>query len=361
MARSQTELRRYLYGSDYTQKPDEGALNDKELSDRLAAFQELGQAKGAIDPAEIQRQLETQFSSRGDKTAKQNSQVISDFVANNGRIPTQQEMQQILNPANTPGILQNISQDQDIYNQLSSLAGNQVKSIDTGEDVKRLQGIQSGRAFSNQRDTDINDFLTGLPDQLKSSRDEFLQGETDRAAGEFQDYAPQAMAQLNARGLLFSGSPEDVLTDKATNLAGGLDDLQFKAEQDDNQFYFNAAYQNTLKTELATRDDYKSALDTERSRIMGDRENNFRSTQADYDRQLSDELNRSDLQRSYDSNAAKLKAQKDSAESQKRGQLFSQIDSAVGTGVGAAVGGPVGAVVGSQAGAGLGSVGSKIG
>ncbi len=340
---------------------DEGSLTDQELSDRLAGFEELGQTKGDIDPASIARELESAFQSRGDKTAKQNSQVVANFVANNGRMPSREEMQQIINPTNAPGLLANIAADEGLYGQLSGLIDSQVNAPKTAEDIKRIKGLQGDRALGAQRNAETGDFLGALPGQLEASRNEYLSGETDRTAAAFEDFSPQAMAQLNARGLLFSGSPEDVLTEKATNLAGGLDDLQSQLEQEDNQFYFNAAYQNALKTELATRDDYRGALDTERNRIMTDRANRFQATQGNYDRQLNEELNRSDLQRSFESTQSRLKREQEASKRAGRGQLFSQIGSAAGGIAGAAFGGPVGAVVGQQAGSGLGEVGGKIG
>ena len=207
------------------------------------------------------------------------------------------------------------------------------------EDVKRVQGLFSARAAVKEKNKAIDSFITGLPDELKASREEYLTSERDLAVDELTRYAPRAFESLNARGLLFSGEPQDALDQRAVELGTGLENFQAQLEEEDNQFYFNAAYQKALKDDLMARDDYRQAIDTERGRVLQDRSNRFTANQSELDRQSQERLDRENYERQLYSQRVRADRQQSAERSKRTTDIISQVGQVAGQIGGAYLGG----------------------
>jgi len=228
----------------------------------------------------------------------------------------------------------------------------------TEQDYKPIEDLiaqSKQKAYDNAQ---IDDYLTKLPGELTQRREEHLAGETDRAIEAYTlDYVPRAMESANARGMLFSGDTSDLLTAGALDTAASLDDIRATLEQEDNQFYFNAAYQNKLRTVLESNVDVRNYIENERNNVLTDQSNRFQSSQNDLNRRLESNL----TNRTYDSQLrarqAAAKKQQENAEGANRKALYSQLGTAAGTAAGATLG-PGGAIAGGSIG---GAAGSTVG
>lgn len=193
------------------------------------------------------------------------------------------------------------------------------------EDIKIAQGLLSTKGAKREKDQTIEDYLSGLQGQLAGSTEQFLKSEEERAYGELERQVPLVLQNLNARGMLFSGEVEDALTTRALSLGSSLEAIQADLEAEDSQFYYDAAYRNALKKELQSVDDYKSAISTQRGRVLTERSQKFRSTQEELDRELDEELKKSDYTRDLALRRKGLERQRTSAEQARRGQLIGNI------------------------------------
>lgn len=202
-----------------------------------------------------------------------------------------------------------------------------------GEQIGRLQELLGIRRSEREKNAAVDELTANIQKELAASRDELLSGEYERAGASFRDYIPRALSGLNQRGLLFSGDVEDELTSKALELQGGLEDYQAQLEAQDNQFYFDAAYKNAIRKQIGASEDYRSALESERQRIMSEREEGFISAQSKLDRRLKETLQTSDLQRQEDLTRAKLERAKKESSSATKSGLFANIATNVATAV----------------------------
>ena len=192
--------------------------------------------------------------------------------------------------------------------------------------------------------------MSKLPEELRSNRESFLTSERQFANEEFEDFIPQAQQSANVRGALFSGDVEDMLSQRAAELQGGLDLFSTQLEAEDMEFYGNAAYQNQIRKTLESREDYRTALEEERSRVFGEREKRFISAQSELDSVAEERLQRQQYERQLSSQEVRLKRQQDAEDRNRRNQNISSIGRTVGTIGGIAVtgGNPIGGVVGGQ-------------
>ena len=340
------------------QTVQEEDLTDEELQNRLEAFQEYGKTPGESSVRQLEEKQIMSMAAElkggippGYSIADKVLRDISEYSVQNLRRGT-------YDPAVVENALINSGMgDSDIaiFNARSLSKGppviytRQVESgqfqepipgtfPDVSQDVSRIKQSIGARQFGAKRTRDIEDYLTALPADLARSREEYLEGERGRGMAAFEDYIPQALSELNRSGMLFSGQVEDLLTSKAVNFQGGFEGLQAEEEAMDNQFYFDAAYRDAIRKELGGREDYRAGLESERQRVTTERGQRFQSRQADYDRQLEEELTTSDLQRQYELNRSRIASRRSSEESARRGQTFADLASAGASAAGSTAG-----------------------
>lgn len=340
MARKKSDIQ-----SEIGKFKDEASLTDAELSNLLSLYTELGDIPAGQTTRydEFFKDINDQIRLLLKKTGYDTQAATLDGEA--GKFAGQI----ILDPNGSPQAIADYIKDHS-KGELSSGNFNAIKEIakgvfqdfknrkdqyffsepqtQVGEDVTRVKGLLDTRFAKAEKEGSINDFLTGLPANLESSRNELLDAETARLGDEFNDYIPRALADRNSKGLLFSGDVEDLLSTRAVDLQSGVESLQADLEAADNQFYFDAAYQNQIRKSLEGSEDYKAAIESERGRILTERENRFRSAQGELDRNLDEKLTVSAGNRQLRTNQSNLKSNASAKDSASRGQLFSDLASA---------------------------------
>jgi len=207
------------------------------------------------------------------------------------------------------------------------------------------------------KDQTVNDFLTALPSDLSKNREDYLRQLQDYSTQNYnEDIAPAVQATINTRGLLFSGDLPDALGQAAIDVQSNLDQARIDLESQDNELFFNAAYQKKVQDLLDASTNYKSDLANERSNVLTQQNQRFTSNQNDLNAKLQQKLLLQSLDRQEALNKAQLEQQKNKLNKQNTSNLIGGIGQGIGTVVGASAGGPVGAAVGSQAGSGIGNI-----
>lgn len=303
---------------------DESMATDEEIQNRLQAFEEFpGTLRKQTDVDGLRNKIRETLTKRLGRTSGDDptvyESILNRFLADPNFSTDNPEIKQKYRAS---------------IDEVRQSIGNYLpETKDVSGEVSKLKKILETRNFEAGRTKAIGDYLTSRREEFGALREEYLSGASERTEAEFLDYIPEAIGQINSRGMLFSGEPEDLLTSKAVSLQGGLEDLRSQLETEDNQFYFDAAYEAAITKQLSARTDYQDAIRTERERIMGERNRSFSSKQGDYDRQLQSELAWSDLQRNYDLNRTRLASEKRASKTAKRDQLFSDIASSAASSV----------------------------
>lgn len=345
-------LTQYLGGSENILK--ESGLTDEELQTRLEGYQELGETKTPSQfdkdkyedfiAQQIANKVRENFSvSNSSDFYKSIAKKYSDDIRQ-GKDVTQSLTEDIFSRASIGGREGNVFNGSERASNFESLkqvskdiqgfvrehggSFNRPEQLtDTSTDISRVQDILSTRGKTREKEGVIEDYLTALPQELSASREEFLGGEESRAFDELSRQVPIVRQNLNAQGLLFSGDVGDVLSSQTLDIQSQLDAVRAQTEAEDSQFYYDAAYRNAIRKELQSTEDYRTAIGTERGRILSERESKFRSYQSDIDRQLDEQLKRSDYERQLAANRIRLSNTRREQEDQRRVNTISNIGS----------------------------------
>ena len=324
----------------------ESDLTSAELQDRLEAFQGLGnvppksvtKVKEFEDflTTEITDQVHGQFKdvSITREVAEKVARAISGRLLKNEDVTDQEIAERIQNEGSAGEGAAIFDGDQ--FERLKKVVAPNVKKtvslnkdkfvnvkvpFDVSKDVTRLQDLISTKQAAEAKRGEIESFVSGLPEELRSSREEFISGEEERAFSELERQVPLVLQDLNVRGMLQSGERMDALTTKALSLGASLEEIQADLEAEDNQFYFDAAYKNAIRDELDKAESYRSAIGAERGRITTERERKFRSAEAELDRQLGENLTRSE----YARNAALQRRSRQSQQKNQQAEVIPKI------------------------------------
>ena len=329
---------------------NEANLTDEELKNRQQAFNELGQTPGTVDKASVDRFIDDKLKTFGitdkDQTVRNG---LTEFVIKNGRLPDAGELRDSITASGGQGYsvisdpkVSNFLQDQDNKNQFSDLVKGQVNAPDTTGDISRIEDILGTRGQEATNEAGIKSYLTTLPDVLSNSRNDYLSAIREQGNQQIQEVTPQILASANARGALFSGDVPDILSNYAGNVQGGIESQQAQLEAEDNQFYFNAAYQNALRQNLQGQQDYSTYLAGERSNVLNEQNTRFQRSQSTLQANAQNDL----LQRQYNNQLTaqqlQLRKQGDLEKSQKTTNKI--------TGIGQSIGGIATTVAGAYTG-----------
>ena len=213
---------------------------------------------------------------------------------------------------------------------------------DVSADSLRINDLISAKQLSEDKDASVDNLLSGLNQEMTSSREEFLGNEERFAEDELSRYVPLAEQEANTRGMLFSGDVGDVLSSKALNLESGLEQVRSSLEQEDNQFYYDSAYRNALRKSLDSSEDYRKTIDAERAKVITERDRKFKSYQSDLDRNLDEQIGKNDYERQLTANRARLNSRRDEARDRSREEMISGIAQAGTTIIGNKIAGGFG-------------------
>lgn len=368
-------------GSGTNENVDESQLDIPGLQTRKDIFGQIGSTKGEIDRAGMVRAVTERLKAFGvtnnvDALANQ----ITDTATRLGRYPTADELRNQFSkdtlwskdsnkavesaasgksvawdtPFNSgknnddvytrkgyvPPELENFFNDQNARNELSGLVSGQINPTDTSEDVKRIEDSLSKKTLAAGNESKLQDFLGSIPNELTGSRESYIKSLRESQNAGFQDTAEELLNQQNALGRLNSGATGDVLSSTYGGIQGHIEDIQAQLENEDNQFYANAAYQEQLRKMLEGNADYATALTSERARVRGEQENRFQTSETALNNQNTNNLL---MQRN---NAALLNAQRRAqreasfADSQRQAELIGAGGTAVGETAGTALAKP---------------------
>ena len=375
---SQQAYQKYIDSSS-----DEAGLTDSELQDRLYAFGELEKIPGTK-----RRVLDTNAlaSSIFDEMSKGQRFANDDALRAGAKYAAEAFSRGDYNPQTFAEIIKDRAPEinpsrfealKSFGNAIGSSYGGAVQqgyyfkdiqdqSLDFSSDKKRLNELISSRQEKSNAEQQVTDYLTSLPEELAKNREDVLSNEQERALGRYSEsVVPSTLQNLNSRGVLFSGDTEDLLTAEALNLDNELNSFRQELEQQDNDFYFNAAYQNKIRQLLESNVNLQESLNYERNNVLTEQSRRFQASQSDLNRRLDEKLYENDAQRRLRLNETQLKLQKDAQDKANKNALYGQIGRIGGAIIGTAVtgGNPAGTAVGAEVGGTAGTVSapSRIG
>jgi hypothetical protein len=310
---------------------DEANLDDAGLSTRKDIYGQLGNTKGQLDRGSIEKELinKLKVANVHEESVPRVAQQLADQIMQLGHYPSAEEFQ-----AGYPGFispeLKNFFTNQDTRNQFSGSVQDQLEAPDTFNDIKRIDDILATRGQKRANEGELDSFLTSLPGELEKSRTGYLDALSDQANVNMEYAVPQQLAGLNARGALFSGDVQDVLSTEYGNQYGAIEAERAQLESDDNQFYFNAAYQNALRKQLEGQVDYRTYLEGERAKIGNEQETRFQRSQAQINANSQNDLQMRQYNHPLRAQQVQLQKQRDAQNKAKTAGLVSGIGQTVG-------------------------------
>ncbi|OGW08456.1 MAG: hypothetical protein A2W75_04025 [Nitrospinae bacterium RIFCSPLOWO2_12_39_15] len=328
----------FLGQTDIGKEPE---LTDEELQERLNLYGELGGIKETgLDEQKLYNFLLDKFkkSYKTDKgnekdipLAERNARFVLEYLKNNKRLPEPSQLERGAIPLNIDVI--NPLREGNIYGEFLKT------SPETGEDVKRIQDIVSGRGLKRQREEELSQFESGLESELGRGREEFLAGEQEYGGRYFQEQiAPKIAENLNVRGLLYSGDLQSELARSAAGIQSGTEQEYLRLQEEDDLFFQNAAYQTTFKKEIEAGRGISESLASERGTALERQQISFGRTQADLRRRYEEESYRRDLERQSRIQESRLRSERDYGRQQQQDKFFNDIGSTVGTIAGTYIG-----------------------
>src|SRR3990167_792192 len=356
----ETQLARYTslaetVGKKYTQPELEGFLKQtekeadltpQELEDRLEAFQEIGAftKQGGFDKNRLESSISQELTSLG--YDKNTADGLTAAVVNQVLAGKKESADTIREAA--PGAVtaeDTIRYFNELGNRLGGSEFRTEEPIDTKADVTRIQGQLDAYKTQAEKEGALTSYLNALPAELHGQTDERLRGLYSRAQEGFeQDVKPRLRAGANVRGMLFSGDVQDLEATEAANIQADLESTRAGLEQSDYDFYFNAAYQDTVRKLLDANTNYRSALDTERGRVMTDRATRFQESQDELNRRQSERLTEQDYNLKLQSQRSRMNRDRDIASDKNRNDLINTglgvVGQVAGTYVGTKIGTP---------------------
>ena len=323
-----------IYKNFIESTADESGLTANELRDRLEAYQETQSQFGGLltktrpDKNRLEVAVHNIMTEEG-WSGRVADQKTPEFVKLLMSSPDPTEnLKKSLGAENSKGEKVYDSVDKRLIALGGQVRDNQFSTYDVSDaspDISRLKEAIATATTKEEKDAAIESYLSGLPGELKSSRESFLSGEEDRAFSALERQVPLVLQNLNVRGMLQSGEREDELTTRALSLGSSLEEIQAELEADDNQFYFDAAFQNALRKELSSVEDYRSAIGGARRNILTERENRFQSSQSELDRQLQEDLTTSSYARDIALQRKKLQRERQQQQDANRLGIVSKI------------------------------------
>lgn len=349
---------------------DEANLQLPQLQERLGAYNE---AKGLQAPQEVKRTEDfvnqlaaTMKSQQGGTYSDQGYRDAARYLVNASLDQTgidSGEFAAKLQSGNNNRATYNYAKDTLAQKYLDDARGGRNEFMGTTNvnvypnaqnDIDRLNLQIKPLVADQQAQSELDTTLGALPGQLQDSRDEYIRGELNRAKQVYDErVAPSVLNNLNVRGLLQSGDRLSSLAGAAAETFSPVQDKALQMEQEDNNFYQNAAYQATLKKELQGVSSARDYVAGQQSDISQSRSLNFQRAQADLARTYDESLFNRQQQTALTAQQAALKRQKDAADAASRNAIYGELGKVGGSIAGASIGGPAGGLVGMQAGQGL--------
>lgn len=264
-------------------------------------------SESPFSQAQTNGQIQRQLSEKGISAFSKYdlSGKIGGFLTKNGRLPTHEELRDLLELSPT---------DRQAFNDFAPLKNfltdsKVMQALDIGnytDDLRRIQGLLDTRAGAARKEGDVQQFLKTGPEELRNARNLFYRQQSD-SAGNFlrTRLTPQIMEGLNARGL--AENPGDIassVSSAGNNLQAGIEDKIRALEAQDNAFFADAAFRITQAKLDASEDAMRSQITLENQKIRQRQEANFqqaeRDTAGDFEKNLLTRTGNRDLNAATD-------------------------------------------------------------
>lgn len=214
-----------------------------------------------------------------------------------------------------------------------------LPSYDVSANVKSINDILSGRQTKAKGEADIQSLINNLPAELQSNTDQFITEEQARADTDFQtNLAPEVMADLNARGILQSGSLEANLAQSYANSQSSVEAEQAAQEQSDLNFWQNAGYQAQLEKSLQAGQDVTDQIAYDREQALTAQKQNFSANQNSLNKSLAQDLFNKQQQRLLQQQQTELENEQNKQNAANEASLIGGITNAAASVGGAAAG-----------------------
>lgn len=370
---TRTELKRELAGK--SGKPiDESNLTDDELTRRRDLYQQLGQSKESLSgfPSQVQEEYKRKLSAYGIKpeSIDQVANAFSQFTQELGRYPTADEFRQRFSdpnslPNNFLGIntgafndpaLQNFINDQNARNELSGTFDRLTGSPDTGEDISRIEELLTMRRGQADTDRQLEDHIQGLRGELGGITDERIRGLRELGGQQFQEAAPGVLEREAAMGRLHSGSAGNALTGLYGDINQRIESEVANLKTGDEEFFFNAAYQNKIRQLMEGRTDLGSALNTGRQNARMQQDQRFQQGQFNLNANLQNDLLMQNYQNQLQAAQSMRQRQREMQNKARNAGMIGTVGGLAGAAIGTAIAPGVGTMVGSGIGSGIGGL-----
>ena len=356
------EYRNYL-GQQLRENPDLAGMTDEELAQRLELITEaqgLGVQvnRGQLDKNSLTDYLENKLKSYGvTYNSRKVAQDIAENITANGRNLTTEEYTNIFRQNKyTPeagGVDTNVISSNEFRQDITRLINDQLKPTTFEEELKSLNDLIGSRSEAATKESDIERAIEETGTELTSATEDYLGGLRERGEEELRSSVPDYLSLANTRGTLFSGDPQDYVTSKAGEIQSDIENIQAELEQENEQFYFNSAYQFQLRKVLNSTTDYRAALDSERQNLQTRQQQSFLTKEQQLKNTFDEDIARRTAERNLRSQEAALRRGRSAQDRANRNALAGGIGSSAGAIGGALVGsagGPAGVVVGSTVG-----------
>ena len=363
---SKSELQQEL--TPQNEPIDEPSLTDEALARRKDVYDTLSQTGGILDRAYVERLVDNKFKSFKIKSSIGNEagKLIVDEIMQTNQYPDAGRLDQLLNPlyrrlGNTVGLidpLKNFVNDQNARNDISSNLSAITNPENKDKDVKRIADMIAKREIAAERESSISSYISGLPNELAEGRRPYFDTLDESGGRSFQDQAPAIIATEHALGRGTSGALGDVLASSRSDIQFRIESEKARVMSADDDFYFNAAYNNQVRKILEGRTDFNSALDTERQNVRQQQEKNFQDKQFYVRQEAATDLLMQKYQAQLERAQLYAQTQRDSSKQRRQADLFGGIGqsmTAIGTNLGFLSGGPIVAAIGGGIGAGIGA------
>ena len=375
---------------------DEAKLTDEELLSRKGIYEDLGTSKQSLGRGELEEAFRSKLKAYGvDPDINGLYRRLTDIVIEKGRYPGADEFRQAFGEteqevpvyeedadgnriqvgtkkekvdAGIPPALNNFFNDQDARNDLSGLVDRLTKAPEgTDEDVKRIDDLISTRKTEADRNTQIDKFITDIPGELSGPTNSRIKMLREIGGRQFEQDAPALVARENALGRFSSGAVGDVVGSRYSDINASIESEAANLLAGDEQFYFNAAYQNQVRKLLEGKSDLTSSIGVERQNVRNQQESRFQQGQFDLNANLENDLLMQKYEAQLKSAQAARQRQQDLAAKQSRfgtaagiGGLAGLAGGLIGTalmpGAGTAAGYGLGASLGGAGGTAIGGL-----
>ncbi len=275
---------------------NEADASDEDLQSLLEAHKGIGSEKPNVDwngVADLVRQKLDNYGVPRDLADKAIPLITDSMQKLGGRFDPNsiwQAVSKLGHPAtglqygNMPGVMDNLSRainNGAVAADLSERVTGMVNAPDTSADAKRIQDILAGRAGERNKGAAEAAFLVDTPEDLRKSRENFL-AEQEEGLGKTltERTAPQVLAELNARGLAESPDVISEISRRGASMQAGIEDQVRQLEQQDAQFFADAAFRIQTAKLNQKEADFRSSVDLERTRARSDQQNRFQTTQS---------------------------------------------------------------------------------